>query len=250
MRSFMFNVLFRTYTIGFAVLMLPLALVPGRAHLAWGLRQWARGVLALMRAIVGIRVEVRGRRHVPGGRPVVFAGKHQSECDGIILMSLVPDLAVVAMQELGQMPVIGHLLRRLEMIMVDTDGGGRQQKTLSRGARKVHAQGRSIAIYPEATLMRVGMKERYRTGVYHVARDLGVPVVPVATNIGLCWDRREPQKSPGAAVVEFLPPLAAGPDKAAFMAELERVIEAQTDALVAEGRRTAALEPRAQGAGT
>jgi 1-acyl-sn-glycerol-3-phosphate acyltransferase len=236
MRSFTFNLTFKIYSLLVALLALPLTLLPWRAPLAWALQSWAKGTLLLMRGLAGIRVEVRGEEHLPKDGPVVFAGKHQAECDGIIMLSLVPNLAVVAMQELGKIPIAGRLLRRLQMVLVDTCGGGRQREALINGARAVRAQGRSILIYPEGTLMKVGEKERYRPGVYHVAADLGLPVVPVATNMGLRWDRRMPKKTPGTAVVEFLPPIAADAGKDIFMARLEETIEARTEALVAEER--------------
>ncbi len=250
MRSTVFNLVFKSYCLLTLIAAYPLTWLPGRKPAAWILRTWSRGTLFLMRTIAGIRVEVRGREHIPADRPVVFAGKHQAECDGIVILALVPDLAVVAMRELARLPFAGRLLRKLEMILVDTDGGGRTRSTLVDGARAVHAQGRSILIYPEGTLMAVGTKERYRAGVYHVAARLGMPVVPIATNMGLCWDRRKPRKRPGTVVVEFLPALEPAPhtpaaDKAAFMARLEAVIETRCDDLAAEGRRANGRGPRA-----
>ncbi len=238
MRSTVFNLVFKSYCLATLVVALPLTLLPRRAAAAWILRTWARGVRVLMRAIAGIRVEVRGREHIPADRPVVFAGKHQSEADGIVMLAVLPGLAVVAMRELARIPFAGRLLRKLEMILVDTNGGAGQRATLVDGARTVHGQGRSILIYPEGTLMAVGTRERYRAGVYHVARDIGMAVVPVATNMGLCWDRRKARKRPGTVVVEFLPPLEPGPDKAAFMTRLEAVVETRSDDLAAEGRTT------------
>ncbi|MEQ8696898.1 MAG: lysophospholipid acyltransferase family protein [Bauldia litoralis] len=237
MRSTVFNLVFKSYCLVTLVVALPLTLLPRRTGAAWILRTWARGVLALMRTVAGIRVEVRGREHIPADRPVVFAGKHQSEADGIVVLALVPNLAVVAMRELARIPLAGRLLRKLEMILVDTGGGAGQRATLVDGSRAVHGQGRSILIYPEGTLMAVGTRERYRAGVYHVARDLGTVVVPIATNMGLSWDRRKARKRPGTVVVEFLPPMEPGPDKAAFMARLEAAIETRSDDLAAEGRK-------------
>lgn len=245
MRSTVFNAVFKSYCLMLLIAALPLTFLPGRAPIAWLFRAWARGVVALMRVIAGIGVEIRGREHIPADRPVVFAGKHQSEADGIVIAALVPNVAAVAMRELARIPLAGRLLRKLEMILVATEGGGRQRSSLLDGARAVHARGRSILIYPEGTLMAVGTKERYRAGVYHVAADLGAPVVPIATSMGLCWDRRKPRKRPGTVVVEFLPPLEAGPDKDAFIDRLEAVIEARCDDLAAEGRKAPGRRPEA-----
>jgi len=104
---------------------------------------------------------------------------------------------------------------------------------LAQGGRNAAASCRPILIYPEGTLMKVGERGRYRAGVYHLAAGLGLPVVPVATDVGRCWDRRQTTKRPGVATVTFLPAMQAGDDKRAFMAALEETIEAECARLVA-----------------
>ncbi|MGH7005705.1 MAG: lysophospholipid acyltransferase family protein, partial [Alphaproteobacteria bacterium] len=158
---------------------------------------------------------------------------HQSEADGFIQMALVNDLAFVAMKEVGKYPLVGPVLRKLEMVLVDTDGGARERETLAAGGRRAAAARRAILIYPEGTLMKVGERGRYRAGVYHLACDLDVPVIPVATDIGRCWDRRQTIKRPGTGAVSFLPALRAGADKRAFMAALEETIETESARLAA-----------------
>lgn len=234
LRSALFNALFLTISIGAALLCLPLTLSRSRRPVARVLRRWAKTVVVLMRRVAGISVEIRGREHLPQDAPHIIAGKHQSECDGIIVLSLIPDLAVIAMKELADKPLIGPILRKLEMVLVDTCGGGRERESLLAGGRAARAAGRSILIYPEGHLMAVGTKERYRPGVYHLAVDLGLPVIPVATNVGLRWDRRQKLKKAGPAVVQFLPALPPHTDKGTFMARLEEEIERATELLVLE----------------
>ena len=78
-----------------------------------------------------------------------------------------------------------------------------------------------------------GERFKYRTGVFHMARDFGLPVVPVATNLGLRWRQTDYEKSPGVATIEFLDPIMPGLPKAEFMARLEQVIETRTNELIA-----------------
>ena len=61
--------------------------------------------------------------------------------------------------------------------------------------------------------------------------------MPVALNSGVFWGRRSFVKRPGRIMVEFLPPIAPGLDRNAFMAKLERRLEPATERLVAEARR-------------
>src|SRR5262249_57176598 len=138
---------------------------------------------------------------------------------------------------LFKLPVIGAVLYRLQMIRVDTCGGGRERENLARFARRAYDSGRHIAIYPEGNLMAPGERERYRSGIFYLSRDLGLPVTPVATSVGLLWNRRDWRKKAGRAAIEFLPPIEPGPDKRPSMNRLQETIEPHTDRLIADSSR-------------
>jgi len=55
----------------------------------------------------------------------------------------------------------------------------------------------------------------------------------VALNSGLFWPRRVFRKTPGLITVEFLPPIAPGLDRRAFLKRLEGQIEPATRRLEA-----------------
>ena len=69
-----------------------------------------------------------------------------------------------------------------------------------------------------------------------MAREFGLPVVPVASSLGLYWPQEDWTKRPGRAVLEFLPPLTAEADRHAFLDRLETAVEDRTAELVAEAR--------------
>jgi 1-acyl-sn-glycerol-3-phosphate acyltransferase len=227
LRSRLFNGIFLTYTFLFVLSVYPLLLWPSRRPIARAMKLFAKGVLFLMRRVGGIRVEARGLENLPRSGAYILASKHQSEADGFIQMALVDNLAFVAMKEVGKLPLVGPVLRKLEMVLVDTDGGARERTTLIDGGRNAADAGRPILIYPEGTLMKVGERGKYRSGVYHLAAELGLPVIPVATDVGRCWDRRQKTKRAGIATVTFLPAMQAGENKRAFMTTLEETIEAE-----------------------
>ena len=136
MRSLAFNLFFYSYTVVFALFLIPFAVLPGRGMMAWGLRRWGRTVVWAMRAIGGMTVEVRGRENIPAAGPSLIASKHQSEADGMVMAAEIPDVAFVAMRELWAYPLVGTILRKLEMIRVDTCGGGRERENLATFARR------------------------------------------------------------------------------------------------------------------
>ena len=120
------------------------------------------------------------------------------------------------------------------MIRVDTCGGGKERENLAQFAKRAYDSRRHIAIYPEGNLMEPGERERYRSGIYYLYRDLDLPVTPVATSLGLLWNRRDWWKKPGRAAIEFLPAIETGLDKQVFMQQLEKTIETASDRLIAE----------------
>ena len=235
MRSALFNVCFYGFTAMIAIICVPLTFLKSRGPVVAVLHAWAKGVVFIMRVVMGIKIEVRGQEFIPTEGPSLIASKHQSFGDGITVLSLIPDLAVVAMKDLMTYPLLGRLLKKLEMIMVDMAGGDSEKSTLSSAARIAYDRKRSLLIYPEGQLVPVGIRERYKSGIYHLYTDLDLPVTPVASNLGLCWECRSFTKSPGTAVLQFLEPIATGLDQATFMRVLEDRIEAQTAKLVEEG---------------
>jgi len=250
-RSLAFNLFFYSLTIVTGLVGIVLVPIPTPVLLRGLLHGWARVVVWGMRWIAGMKVEIRGRENLPTKGPALLANKHHSESDGIILAANIPGIAFVAMQELFRLPVIGTILYRLQMIRVDTCGGGKERDRLAQFAKRAYDSRRVIAIYPEGHLMAPGERERYRSGIYYLYRDLDLPVTPVATSLGLLWNRRDWRKRAGRAAIEFLPPIATGLDKQAFMRRLENTIEEASDRLIAEfsGRpyRRSELVLRSQG---
>jgi len=233
-RSLAFNAYFYAGTLLVAVVGILLVPIPTPVLLRGLLFHWARAVVWGMRWIGGMKIEFRGLEHLPADGPALLANKHHSESDGILLAAQIRGIAFVAMQELFRYPLIGAILYRLQMIRVDTCGGGRERENLAQFARRAHESNRHIAIYPEGNLMAPGERERYRSGIYYLYRDLALPVTPVATSVGLLWNRRDWRKKPGRAAVEFLPAIETGLDKESFMRRLEETIESASDRLIAE----------------
>src|SRR5215468_6670956 len=233
-RSLAFNLYFYTLTVLAALLGIVLVPIPTPVVLRGLLHRYARAVVWGMRWIGGMKVELRGLEYLPRRGPALLANKHQSEVDGILLAAEIPNIAFVAMQELFRLPVIGTILYRLQMIRVDACGGGRERENLAQFAKRAYDSRRVIAIYPEGHLMAPGERERYRSGIYYLYRDLGLPVTPVATSLGLLWNRRDWRKKAGRAAIEFLPPIETGLDKQTFLRRLEDTIETASDRLIAE----------------
>ena len=137
MRSLFFNIYYYVYSTTVVILGLPLLVWPDRRPLVRWVHLWARAMVWGMRHIAGIDVEVRGLEHRPkDGDVAVIAPKHQSWCDGIIMMALMPDVAALATAELRKYPFVRHIVRKLGVILVRDCGGAGQRDSINEGARK------------------------------------------------------------------------------------------------------------------
>lgn len=235
MRSLLFAVAYWALSIVCTLGAAVAALFPGHKAVRRIIRAYVRSMVWAMRVLAGIQIEPRGRDRLPSGA-FIIAAKHQSWGDGFAVYSQFDDLAFVTGDHLEKFPLLSVVLQKLGAIVVNNCGGHEARAALKRRAADANAEGRKILIYPEGNLAKVGEKFRYRTGVWHMYRDFGLPVVPVATNLGLFWPQEAYRKTPGTAVLEFLPPIPPGLDKAEFMIRLEDAVEGRTAELVAEGR--------------
>ena len=231
-RAYLFNLAFFGLTLVVTFFALPLLLAP-REGIMTVARLWARAVIALLRIIVGVRLEVRGMEHIPPG-PVVIAAKHQSAFDTIVWLTLLPDIAYVLKKELLSIPLYGWHARKMGMIPVDRAGGGPALRAMLRGAQAALEEGRQVVIFPEGTRTAPGQRVPYQPGVVAIA-GLGVaPVIPVATDSGRVWGRRAVLKRPGVIRISVLPPLPSGLPRARLLSELAAAIETETDRLFGE----------------
>jgi 1-acyl-sn-glycerol-3-phosphate acyltransferase len=233
LRALAFNIAFVAVTGLLGIAGLPMLLAPRRRVMAFG-RFWARCVLALLRAIVGLDGEVRGREHLPRG-PCIVAMKHQSAWDTLILPVVLGDPAVVLKRELFLVPFYGWYAARAGSIAIDRRGGVHALRRMVTAARRAASAGRPVVIFPEGTRTAPGHRLAYQPGVAALYQALQLPVVPAAVNSGLYWGRRSFVKRPGRIILAFLEPIAPGLPRREMMAELEARIEAATSALEREG---------------
>ncbi|HEU0071804.1 MAG TPA: lysophospholipid acyltransferase family protein [Alphaproteobacteria bacterium] len=230
-RALLFNVAFYGVTTILGILYLPLLLIPGkagqRAMMAAG-RAWSALILWLLKVIIGLDFEVRGREHLPAG-PCLIAAKHQSAWDTLMLPVLLGDPVVVLKRELFWIPFYGWYAKRAGMVAIDRKGGAKALRAMLRDAKaRTVKDGRALVIFPQGTRTAPGVSAPYQPGVAALYGDLGLPCVPMALNSGLFWGRRAFTKRPGRIIVEFLPAIPPGLAKRDLLARLEAAIEPAT----------------------
>ncbi len=231
-RSVLFQAVYGILSVFYVLVASVCLILPGRKPVGWVVRRYARRMVQAMRLVAGIRLQVVGRDKVP--QSCILAAKHHSWFDGFCVYSQFKDVAVVIGDHMEDIPLVGGILEKLGAIVVNNCGGRKARDALANNAAQASQDGRRILIYPEGHLTKAGERRRYKSGVWHMYAQFGLPVVPVATNLGLFAPQHDLRKHPGVATLEFLDPIPPGLPKTEFMQRLEDAIEARSDALIAE----------------
>ncbi|WP_300391965.1 1-acyl-sn-glycerol-3-phosphate acyltransferase [Henriciella sp.] len=234
LRGLLFTGIYYALSVIYVLVALVTLALPGRSATSAVIRSYTRAIRLALRWVAGIRLEVRGRDCLPDG-PFIVAAKHQSWGDGFMIYPEIDNLAFVTGDHLERFPFVGGILRKLGAIVIDTCGGGdRKAKSLAEGMELAAREGRRVLIYPEGHLAPPGYHYRYKPGVWHMQKAMQVPVIPVATNLGCFWKQEALQKTPGTAVIEFLPPIEPGRTKEDFLQMLTAAVEEQSTKLLVE----------------
>jgi len=212
---------------------LPLIIFSRRAAVET-VRFWIKSTKLALRVFCNIKTEIRGAENIPDG-PLIWASKHQSMYDAFVPWLVLDHPAIIIKKELLWYPMFGWYAWRTDMIAIDRSGGSKTLRNMIDTSAKRMKEGRQLLIFPEGTRQKPGAPPKYRPGVYGMYHELDVPVVPVATNIGLCWPRRGIKRRPGTVVIEILPKIETGMTKAPFMTKLQDDIETACENLLDEG---------------
>jgi putative phosphoserine phosphatase/1-acylglycerol-3-phosphate O-acyltransferase len=85
---------------------------------------------------------------------------------------------VVAKAEVKQIPVLGQLLTLADVAFVDRSNTSRAISAMQPAVEKLRA-GVSIVLAPEGTRSLSPRIGAFKKGGFHLARDAGVPIVPI-----------------------------------------------------------------------
>ncbi len=137
-------------------------------------RAWAWLILKTS----GVRVRANGLENIDLTQSYVVAANHQSIYDIPIVFTTLPlQLRIVAKESLGRIPFLGWHLQRTGHVLVDRQNPG--AGILKRMANLVRAA-RSLIVFPEGTRSTDGSVARFKGGIFLLAIDSSLPVLPVS----------------------------------------------------------------------
>lgn len=186
--------------------------------------------------LAGVKVHtVGGEEHLFDCRPCVFIFNHRSNLDGLVLMNLLRrDITAIAKQELAGIPVLGHLFKMADVAFIDRADSAQARKAIRPAIESIRTQKLSLVLAPEATRWHTPGLGRFKTGAFHIARQAGVPVVPIVmAGTGECLPRGSQTIRPGVVRVDVLDPIDPGDwDPASMNDNVAEVREKMMYALV------------------
>ncbi|HVF37774.1 MAG TPA: lysophospholipid acyltransferase family protein [Sphingomicrobium sp.] len=147
---------------------------------------WSRFHHLLVRHVLGIRIQWDGR--IPAG-PYLIAVKHQSMMEAVDTLHFARSPVVVMKRELTVIPLFGWVTRRYGVIGVDRNAGASALRVMMAEAKAAVAGGRPVIIFPEGTRVPYGASPALQSGFAGLYRTLGLPVVPVAHDVGRLWHK-------------------------------------------------------------
>ena len=165
---------------------------------------WARLVIRLSRALLGITWRIEGAEHLPRA-PAIILSKHQSAWETMAFQVIFPPQVHVLKRELLWIPFFGWGLALMSPIAIDRRRGVAALRNIARRGRERLAQGFCVVVFPEGTRVAPGERRPYQLGGAWLAADSGAPVVPVAHNAGLVWPRNAFLKRAGTVTVRIGP---------------------------------------------
>jgi 1-acyl-sn-glycerol-3-phosphate acyltransferase len=230
-RSQLFAGIWTLWTSVFGVVLIGIIALGSRPHMVRVCtRIWARGVVWLLRVIVGLTHEIDGLQNIPTN-PCLIISNHQSAWETIVYLLFFPDVAIVTKKELLRIPIFGAFLKRSPMIPIDRDAGTKALRQMVDEGLRAIQQGRSVLIFPEGTRQAPGTRIEFKRGVELLYAKLDVPLLPVAMNSGEFWFPGNQSKRAGTIRVKILAAIPAGEKPQEAIKAAEYAVQQALDSL-------------------
>jgi len=185
----------------------------------FGARQWLR--------LSGVHVKVRGLELLDPRQSYVFVSNHRSYLDTAALFAYIGRrIGILAKKELLKVPILGVGMGFVNVMAIDRSNRESAIRTTEAAARRIKS-GVSFGVFVEGTRAQPGELLPFKKGAFYMARQAGVPVVPVAIrNSDVLMGKGTGEARPGTIEMVVLPPIDT----------VDRTSDDDIDRLIAEAR--------------
>jgi 1-acyl-sn-glycerol-3-phosphate acyltransferase len=141
---------------------------------------WASfGANAWLR-LSGVKVRVKGLELLDSRQTYVFVANHRSYLDTATLFVYIGRrIGLLAKKELLKVPILGVGMGFVNVMAIDRSNRERAIKTADAAAKRIQS-GVSFGVFVEGTRAKPGELLPFKKGAFYMAKQAGVPVVPVA----------------------------------------------------------------------
>jgi 1-acyl-sn-glycerol-3-phosphate acyltransferase len=180
--------------------------------------------------IFDLRHHIRTWERLVAHQPCIYIANHRSSLDVITMGEiLAPNTVVIVKKELLKVPFLGMVLGNSRTIVIDRKNREDAVAGLSTAENAILNERLSVWVFPEGT-RNFGTLKPFKRGAFHIARNTGVPIVPIACAVTPGWlvGRRLFVRRPVHVILEVLDPIdpRAFDSMSALVAHAEEVIAA------------------------
>jgi 1-acyl-sn-glycerol-3-phosphate acyltransferase len=130
-------------------------------------------------AISMVRVKAKGLENILD-EPAIYAANHASQLDiPIICTRINRPLFFIGKVELKKIPILSQYMKIVGMIFVDRKNRERAMASMRTAIQDIQG-GKSIAAFPEGTRTKTGELLPFKKGVFTIAKEGRIPIVPIA----------------------------------------------------------------------
>lgn len=179
-------------------------------RIGWTYRACKWTSWAVLKAFCRLRVE--GLEHLPATGGALIVSNHQSFLDiPAIAAAVSRHVTYVARDTLARSRVLAFIMQHCGTVLVRR--GVADRRALRTIVRHLEL-GDCVSIFPEGTRSVDGTLGDFRAGALLVARQAGVPIVPLAIRGAIdAWPRERRVPRPAPIVLRFAEPIdPRGPD--------------------------------------
>jgi 1-acyl-sn-glycerol-3-phosphate acyltransferase len=143
----------------------------------------------------------------PEHQSVVFVANHSSIYDTPIVFTALPrQLRLMAKAALGYVPFIGWHLARSGHLLVNRQNPG---AGIFKKMQRMAGQGASLFVFPEGSRTSDGTMKRFKGGIFLLAIENRLPVVPVSVSGSrIVMPKGRLRVNPATVHVTVHPPIA------------------------------------------
>ncbi len=178
--------------------------------------------------LTGARLRVTRSATWDPGRIALYAGNHVNIFDPFFYVAALNTyVRGIELESHFSVPIYGQLMKTMGNVPVPSRVQKGGFEVMRQRIGEALARGTSLIWFPEGTRTRTGRLGKFRTGVFRMAVELGVPVVPVS-QVGAFELKRVGNSRLGPSTVHLTihDPLEPGDDPEALCARVREILAA------------------------